>query len=428
VTLGSQRLQCSANALGAAVAGAGPLSDPPASPPRAPRRLISALMPNLATNHIVRVAPIVRALERTHDVELVGALKRGEQLFPPYAREFAYTVVEWDTEDGIVPALRAMRESIRGDLVYAFQPDLLSYGAALLARRRRHIPVVLDITDWEVWRAYEHERTLRHPLHIARILLRSGWRNPSSLAYRWVFDKLVGRADALTVVATVLRRRYGGTLVRHGPDTARFDPARWDGPALRPKWGIDPGARLVLFAGTPSVWKGVDKLLAALDAARVENLRLLMAGKPFASTHPKILHVGFQPHAVMPELIAMADCVVLPQRRHPMAEAQIPQKVFEAMAMAKPVVASAVGDMAEVLDGCGIVVEPESVPALARGIERVFAEPAAAAAMGRAARERCIREYSFDAIERVMADLLRSLPLPERAPLPEGERRWSAGS
>ena len=387
---------------------------PPAAPRRAPRPLISALMPNLATNHIVRVAPIVKALQRTNEVELIGVLRRGDEIFPPYAGEFAYTVVEWDTKTGFVPALRAVREAIRGDVVYAFQPDVLSYGAALLVRRRRRIPVILDITDWEVWRAYRHEGTLRHPLHIARLLLGGGWRNPTSLGYRWLFDRLVRRADALTVVATVLQRRYGGTLVRHGPDTARFDPALFDGPALRRKWGFDSQLHLVLFAGTPSVWKGVDRLLAALDEARVENLRLLMAGKPFASTHPKILHVGFQPHAAMPELIAMADCVVLPQRRHPMAEAQIPQKVFEAMAMAKPIVASGVGDMREVLDGCGIVVEAESVPALARGIEQVFADPAAAAAMGRAARAKCIREYSFDAIERVMAGVLR--PFHPRAP------------
>jgi glycosyltransferase involved in cell wall biosynthesis len=381
-------------------------------------------MPNLGTNHIVRVAPIVKALQRTHEVQLIGVLKRGEVLFPPFAREFAYTVIEWDTARGFLAPLRAVRAAICGDVIYAFQPDVLSFGAALLERRRRRVPVILDITDWEVWRAYQHEGTLRHPLHVARLLLGGGWTSPTSLKYRWLADKLVGRADALTVAATALQRRYGGSLVRHGPDTALFDPDRYDGAELREKWGFARDLRLILFAGTPSLWKGVDQLLAALDGARVEHLRLLMAGKPFGQTHPRILHVGFQPHAVMPELLAMADCVVLPQRRHPMAEAQIPQKVFEAMAMAKPIVASAVGDMGEVLDGCGIVVEAESVPALVRGIEQVFTDRAGAAEMGRAARAKCVREYSFDAIERLMAAVLR--PLPQRQMAPQGSAAGTA--
>ena len=103
----------------------------------------------------------------------------------------------------------------------------------------------------------------------------------------------------------------------------------------------------------------------------------------------------------------MADLVVLPQRSHPMAEAQIPNKVFEAMAMAKPIVASAVGDMPEVLDGCGVVVAPENVPALAQGIAQVLGDGTRAAEMGRRAREKCVREYSWDAIARVLAEVLR---------------------
>src|SRR5438132_4269378 len=109
----------------------------PASPVAA-RRLptISAVMPNLGTNHIVRVAPIVRALQRTHEVQLIGVLKRGEVLFPPFAREFAYTIIEWDTARGLLAPLRAVRDAICGDIIYAFQPDVFSFGAALLERRR----------------------------------------------------------------------------------------------------------------------------------------------------------------------------------------------------------------------------------------------------------------------------------------------------
>ena len=368
---------------------------------------IAALMPNLATNHIVRVAPILKALQRNHDVELIGVLKQGEELFPPFAHEFDYRIVTWNGHGGFLGTLREVEGKIRGDLIYAFQAATFSVGAALLGRLRRRVPVIIDMADWEAWGMFRHRSKTRHALHVCRHLVGPGWRAPGSLKYRYLIDKLCTRADAITVVSTALQKRFGGHLLRHGPDTTAFDPARFDRSTLRDKWGLPHDQHLILFAGTPSNWKGVDQLVAALDRLSTDRVRLVMAGKPFPLTSDKMLHLGFVPHAAMPELLTLSDLVVLPQQNHPMAESQIPNKAFEAMAMAKPIVASAVGDMGEVLDGCGVVVEPEDVDGLARGIERVLADPAWGEELGRRAREKCVREYSWDAIERVLVDVLR---------------------
>jgi len=42
---------------------------------------------------------------------------------------------------------------------------------------------------------------------------------------------------------------------------------------------------------------------------------------------------------------------------------------FDAMAMANPIVATEVSDLPQILDGCGIVLEPDSPEALAEAIE-----------------------------------------------------------
>jgi glycosyltransferase involved in cell wall biosynthesis len=143
----------------------------------------------------------------------------------------------------------------------------------------------------------------------------------------------------------------------------------------------------------------------------MRNVRLLMAGKGElpANADGKVLHVGFQPHSAMPELLAMADLVALPQRRHPVAEAQIPAKVFEAMAMAKPVVATKISDLPQILEGCGAVVEPENVPMLAEAIDGLLRDRQTADEMGWKARERHQREYSWDAMETVLEQVLRPL-------------------
>mgnify|MGYP003694724449 CR=1 FL=1 len=44
----------------------------------------------------------------------------------------------------------ALAAQADGDLLYASKPRPTSYGAALLARRRRARPLLLDIDDWEV--------------------------------------------------------------------------------------------------------------------------------------------------------------------------------------------------------------------------------------------------------------------------------------
>ena len=92
-----------------------------------------------------------------------------------------------------------------------------------------------------------------------------------------------------------------------------------------------------------------------------------------------------------------------------MAEAQIPAKVFEAMAMAKPIIATAISDLPEILEGCGIIVEPENVPQLAGAIEAVLTDSQRADELGERARERHRKEYSWDAMETVLVDVMHQV-------------------
>src|SRR5262245_27610265 len=104
----------------------------------------------------------------------------------------------------------------------------------------------------------------------------------------------------------------------------------------------------------------------------------------------------------MPLYLAAADLVALPQRPCRQTRAQVPGKGFEAMAMARPILATAVGDLGEILDGCGLVIEPEHEDALREGLRRLLDAPDEAAALGRRARERCIERYSWDAMEHIL--------------------------
>ena len=84
----------------------------------------------------------------------------------------------------------------------------------------------------------------------------------------------------------------------------------------------------------------------------------------------------------VPKYLSMADLVILPQRRIVQAMGQIPAKIFDAMAMAKPIIATDVSDLRRILDGCGIIIEPEDIDSLACKIDWVFSNPTDASALG----------------------------------------------
>lgn len=65
----------------------------------------------------------------------------------------------------------------------------------------------------------------------------------------------------------------------------------------------------------------------------------------------------------------------------------MPAKIFDAMAMGRPIVATAVSDIPDILsEGCGLIVTPGDVYALAEAIAYMLDDPAAAERMGFAAR------------------------------------------
>jgi glycosyltransferase involved in cell wall biosynthesis len=80
----------------------------------------------------------------------------------------------------------------------------------------------------------------------------------------------------------------------------------------------------------------------------------------------------------------------------------VPAKVYEAMAMTIPVIASDLSDMPEILDGCGYIIPPDDSAALRDKIVEVLLHPGEARERGRRARQRVIERYSWDAGAKVL--------------------------
>ena len=185
-------------------------------------------------------------------------------------------------------------------------------------------------------------------------------------------------ADAVTVSGSFLQSLFGGTIIPHAKDTMLLDPAAFNPTRLREAYGIHPDARVVMFLGSPGEHKGLDSLIEAVHELKDPNVMLFIVGIDESSPYcrhilekaPRALGGNFvgirmQPVDKIPEFIAMADVMAIPQKVSPASIGQVPSKVFDAMAMARPIVATSVSDLPEILNGCGWIVPPDNTRALA---------------------------------------------------------------
>ncbi|MBD2180670.1 glycosyltransferase family 4 protein [Planktothrix sp. FACHB-1355] len=317
------------------------------------------------------------------------------------------------------PAKKILKK-IDGDIIYAVKPKPTSFGISLIKKIFARRPLLLDMDDWELsW--YGGDEWKYHPT--PKQLYRDIFKKDAALRYpdhplyvKWM-ESLVEKADAVTIDTDFLKKRFGGVYLPNGKDTEMFDPAKYDAEASRARYGLS-GCRILMFPGAPRPHKGVEDVLKALDLLEQPDLRLvIVGGSPYDDYDDKlmqrwgrwIIKLPRCPVEVMPEVVAAAHVVVVPQRDDLAARAQFPLKLTDGMAMAKPVLSTKVGDIPEILDETGYLVEPGSPELLAEKILGIFQHLDEANEKGQKARERCVKYYSVYTMSAILSELIANL-------------------
>jgi glycosyltransferase involved in cell wall biosynthesis len=153
--------------------------------------------------------------------------------------------------------------------------------------------------------------------------------------------------------------------------------------------GVEASPPEVLYAGRLSAEKGIEELLEA-----TRGMNLVVAGDgPLRGRVSGAL--GFVPHDELQRLYARAAIVACPSRREGFGVA-----CLEAMAHARPVVATAVGGLRDlVVDGeTGLVVPPRDPAALRSALERLLTDAGLRRRLGSAGRLRAQERFSWDSV------------------------------
>jgi glycosyltransferase involved in cell wall biosynthesis len=173
---------------------------------------------------------------------------------------------------------------------------------------------------------------------------------------------------------------------------------------VRRRLGI-AGGPLVLYAGKLSPGKGAPVFAEAVEVVRaaVPGARFALAGKGSlgAPAPPDVALLGPVPQADLFALYRAAEVVVVPS----VWPEPLSRVLLEAMALGRPVVATAVGGTPEAVEHgvTGLLVPRGDAQALGKAIAELLLDPARRERMGRAAALRAAREFTE---ERAVASLL----------------------
>jgi glycosyltransferase involved in cell wall biosynthesis len=305
-------------------------------------------------------------------------------------------------------ALRTARRT-RPHALYQRHTALNCSGA--LMSRVLHLPLVLEFNSSEVWkgRYWGGLRLVRAAALVEHINLRA--------------------ADRIVVVSDVLRQQLvaGGIAAErvvvnpNAVDVCRFRPDM-DGSRVRRRLGLDSTV-VVGFSGTFGAWHGVPTLARAVPMvlqSRPQVRWLLIGDGPLRALvdqsveqhglGERVFAAGVVPHADMPVYLAACDVLVSPHGRQADGGEFFgsPTKLFEYMAAGRPIVASAVGQIAEVLvdEHSALLVPPDDPEALCLAIVRLVDDACLRVRLGRAARQAAEQRHTWQHnAERVLACL-----------------------
>lgn len=300
------------------------------------------------------------------------------------------------------------------DVVLATSPPLFTAIAGVSLARVKRASFVLDVRD--LWPAAATA--------LDQISANGVMRRGAEAAEHWLYrnsSAVVAVTRSFCAHIDAIRRKPPTTSLIPNGTLEMFFEAVPDA-SVRERLGAGDKDFLVTFAGTHGI---AQALSSVVDAAALVKHPVVFAfvgeGPVKAALVAQVRALGldnvhFHPQVPMvesPTLLASSDALLVPLSAHPTFERFVPSKLVDYMAVGRPVVLSAAGEAARLVEaaGAGIVVAPEQPAALAAGLMELARSPDRLAAMGERGRNFAygrLRSVQAERLEQVLLDVTSS--------------------
>jgi glycosyltransferase involved in cell wall biosynthesis len=292
---------------------------------------------------------------------------------------------------------------------------------AVIARARR-IPVVFDVFI-SLHDTVVGDRALRPATSLMGRLTRLVDRVACGLADVVLADT-PAHADFLAELTGVERRRFRVLWLGAREDV--FNPI----PAATPE------PRLVVFHGTFIPLQGLDTIVRSAKLLEHDDVRVRLIGDGQERTRVDALVreldvgnlelVGLLPLERIPHEIASASLCLGIFGTTPKAGRVVPNKLFECLAVGRPVVTADTPAVRSAFDDEVALVPPGDADALAAAVRELLEDEVRLAQLARVGRARFERDYGEAALARMLAGYLTELTLESpRAPRARCRGRWT---
>jgi glycosyltransferase involved in cell wall biosynthesis len=174
-------------------------------------------------------------------------------------------------------------------------------------------------------------------------------------------------------------------VIRAGIDSEHYDPNKIDGREIRKRYGLNEDDIVLFFMGWLYDFSGLKEV--ATDLAKIKdkkpNIKMLIVGDGDAyedlqrireqnNLNDQIILAGKQLYENLPVYIAAADICLLPAYNNEIMRDIVPIKMYEYMAMGKPVISTKLpGVMKEFGEGNGVVFVERTEDVLPKALELI---------------------------------------------------------
>lgn len=300
----------------------------------------------------------------------------------------------------------------RCDVVLSTSPQFFNGLAGYLVSCLKRVPWILEIRDlWPESIVAVGAITNRPVIRLLEGL--------ELFAYRKA-DHLVVVTDAFKV--HMLARGISSkkvAVIKNGVDFSLYKKPPHGSLGLSRELGLD-GKFVASYFGTHGMAHHLQTVLEAAHELRewkdivfllvgdgAERSRLVAMRDDMALSN--VVMLDQQPKEKMPELWSLSSVSLVLLKKSPLFKSVLPSKIFESMAMERPIILGVEGESAELVmsAGGGICIEPEDAKDLASQVLILYRDPTRCQTLGSSGRRYVLEHFDRQVLARRFADVMR---------------------